>query len=532
MDKTISRFTSELANKYGDKPALIFGEEKLTYQELEDYSNDLMYFYMKSGVEKGMHVGVWSVNSIVWVLYYLALCKIGAVVVLLNTGLKREELIQVIQYSEIQYLFYGSGFRDMDYEECLHSIHREEIPNVKTKHYIGNGLDDVLKRCKSVEKPDTSFNKGEQILPSDPINMVFTSGTLSVPKGVITSAGQILAVAKEAAYHLRLGPESRVCTALFLFHCYGLSTSLLAPLTAGSAIYLLPYFKAVPVLECITKNKCTVFNGVPSMFFSMIKHKEQVSLPIDTLLTGIVAGSYVSPKDFLNISSIFSIPHLQMSYGQTEATSGITFTDYDDSLESKSLTIGRPIKGLELRIGDLDTGEAVGANIIGEIQIRGFNVMSGYFNLEEETEKAFTKDGWMKTGDLGFLDEKEHVHITGRMKELIIRAGENISPVEIEACIKSFDERLEVKVIGLPADVIQECVAACIQKPDHLTIDEKALILYLRKRLANYKIPEYFIYFDVFPLGNSGKIDGKEMKRIALERLKGDTSNGKVYYCK
>lgn len=514
MRMTFGGFTDMLAKKYGDKTAIVFKGHALSYRDLDHFSDSIMMFYLGHGISKGTHVGLLASNSTEWVLHYLALCKIGAIAVLLNTHLTGEELVDALDYADVTYLCCGEKSDKVDFSECLDSLSRTTVPKLKMIFHIGK--EQELHHIKHQEPGELELDylqrKKDEVSPEDPVNLIFTSGTLARPKGVMTNGFQLLSVAGETAGQMRLNMDSRICSVLPLYHCYGLSVDLLAGLTAGAAIYLWEIFKSVEVLECMEKNRCTVFNGVPTMYLAMMKHENRDRFRIDSLVTGTVAGSYVSPHEFMEISRNFSIPHLQMSYGQTEATAGITFSDYDESLESKSHHVGRPIVGTNLRISGTDglTGAA------GEIEIKGFNVMKGYYRMPDETATVFTEDGWLKTGDLGMLDEKGNLHITGRMKELIIRSGEKISPVEVENCIRKYPGIQEVKVIGVPAEVIQEKVIACVILKTGWGIDEQLLGNHMKKNLAPFKIPEQIVYFSEFPIGRTGKVSSGALKKAVM----------------
>jgi fatty-acyl-CoA synthase len=517
MGTTFGGFTEKLASKYGDKVAIVFRGEELTYRELDNFSDRIMLFYLGNGISKGIHVGLLASNSAEWVIHYLALCKLGAVAVLFNTHLTGEELAKALNYADVTYLTCGDRAEKAEFKVCLDKINRESAPMLKRIFHIGHELGPLLMNYKEPSDLEAEYLRGRKasVDPADPVNLIFTSGTIAKPKGVLTSGYQMLTAAAEAARHMRLGPETRICSVLPLYHCYGLSVDLLAGLTAGGTIYILEAFRSADVLECIEKNKCTVFNGVTTMFLAMMRHENRMNYKISSLITGTVAGSYVSPNEFMEISRNFSIPHLQMSYGQTEATAGITFSGFDESLESKSHHVGKPIEGTSLRI----SGAEGLPGISGEIEIKGFNVMKGYYRMKDESEKTFTDDGWMKTGDLGMLDEDGNLHITGRVKELIIRCGENISPVEVETCIRNYPGIEDVKVIGVPAEVIQEKVVACIILRKGWRINEQLLINHMRKHLAQFKIPESIEYFSEFPIGRTGKVNTGELKKMVIGTL-------------
>ena len=382
--------------------------------------------------------------------------------------------------------------------------------------------------------------------------MLFTSGTTALPKGVLLTHYNLVNDAMFTAKAMHWEKDDKICVMVPLFHCFGMTSCLLASVICGSCLYVMKYYRTINALEGIDNHGCTVLNGVPSMFLAMVHNRHFEEFKLNSLKSGIIAGSPLSASDYKMICEKLGMEKLQMSYGQTETSPGIGFSEYDETIEQKSDNAGFIIPFIEVCVWDLEgnqniyhcdvlkpdgrilgreeTGEShihytslIGdkRNAVctrgtffsrGEIGVRGFNVMKGYFRREEATREALTEDGFIHTGDLGFVDDSGRIHISGRIKEMIIRGGENISPVEIEECIRMFPQVRDVKVVGVPQAVLQEEIAACIvlRKNCELTKDE--ITAHCSEYLAAYKVPRYIEFFEELPVNSSNKIKIGELK--------------------
>ena len=314
--------------------------------------------------------------------------------------------------------------------------------------------------------------------------------------------------------------DDKVLLAVPLFHCFGITSCLLTSVLDGCTIHLLKYAKTIKLLESIDQYHCTVLNGVPSMFLAMIRKPEFYDYDTTSLRSGIIAGSAVSAKEYMEIQKYLPNMNLLPSYGQTETSPCVTLMTDEDPYDKRAATAGRLIAYEELRVSDPQSGEVLSEGATGEIEVRGYNIMQGYYKMEEETAAAISADGWLKTGDLGFMDPEGYLHIIGRKKEMIIRCGENIAPLEIENVISELDCVNAVKVIGIPAEVVQEMIVACVVPKPGRIISESIIISYLTSRLAHYKIPSYVLEFSSLPMNASGKILLPELKEQVIARLK------------
>lgn len=512
---TINELLAKNVRLWPEETAVIFMDARYTWKEIDSITDALASYYLECGIKTGTHVGIFSTNSINWVCVFLALAKIGAVSVLFNFNLSVKELIHVVNYSRIEYLCYGEGMKDVDFLPMIEKIKEEKIWRLRQFIAIGRNKRGKWYSVSEIpyrfQKTDERLLDIKQKVTSDhTLSMIFTSGTTAGPKGVLLTQFQMLNVAREAVEAMRWTQKDRMCLALALFHCFGLSTGLLSSLITGGSICLLPSFRSQIVLGTIEKERCTVLNGVPSMFLAIMNNPKFREYNISSLYSGIIAGSGIRRQDYYRVKEAFGYHCLQQSYGQTEASPSITFSGYDDAIELKAVSVGRVIPNVSLRVAHQRDGQMLPAGRKGEIQIRGFNVMKqGYYHMAAETKKAFTWDGWLRTGDLGYLDEKGNLFITGRIKDVIIRCGENISPKEVEDAILEYPHVKDVVVFGQEDDVVQEEVAACLICGEGYREDE--LLQYLSRRLAKYKIPKYLYLFQKFPINSNGKLNKKSL---------------------
>ncbi|MBI4857409.1 MAG: AMP-binding protein [Acetobacterium woodii] len=504
---TINSFLNERVKNTPDKIAIVFEDDVYTWLEMDQISDGIALALLKSGVVKGTHVGIWSLNSPLFMLYTLALTKIGAVAVLINTRCHRIELEDLLDYADVAALCYGEDTHTLKFSEKIKQLDRNRLSLLKRTVAMGKTKEDIPEQCKIkiVDNDDLALlgNAKEKVMPEDVLGILFTSGTTSAAKGVMLSHFATINIAIETATQMHWNETDKSCLGIPLFHCFGLSSGFMAAIHAGIEIHLLESHKTLRVLKCVEQNQCTIFNGVPTMFMAMLKHPRFETYTLSSLNSGIIAGSYVNANDYLTICEKLGMEKLQMSYGQTEASPSITFSDYNDSILYKSRSVGKVIPHVELKI--------LAANQ-NEICIKGYNTMLGYYKLEAETQKAIDAEGWLHTGDLGYLDSDGNLCITGRLKEMIVRGGENISPYEIENHIKNFPYVADVKVIGIEAEVLQEEIAACIVTDGRKKLSETEMREFLSHHLADYKIPKYFIFLKKFPLNASGKIVLTELK--------------------
>lgn len=520
-EMTVNQVLSYNVKQYPNEAAMEYKEYTCNWKELDVITDQLAMKYLNFGIHKGTHVGIFAPNSPNWVFTYLALAKIGAVSVLINYNYKKKELLSIVNYSNIEYLCYGDKYKENDLIDIIKDLRKQRI--WRMRQYIYIGPDENQNWFKAKHTMYENANNHEllkenkaNVQSQDILCMLFTSGTTLQPKGVLLSQYQMLNIAKIACEQMKWNQKDKICLTLSLFHCFGLSTGLLASIVSGCSLCIVESFRSNKVLKAIEQKRCTVLNGVPTMFLTVMKNKKFDEFDLTSLNSGIIAGATVRKSDYKTIVSRFHFNKLQQSYGQTEASPSITFSDYEDSLEQKEGSVGKVINHVELRIVDTKKRIIKDSLKAGEIQIKGFNVMQyGYYKKKRETKKVFTEDGWLKTGDIGYLDDKKNLYITGRKKDFIIRCGENISPLEIEEVIMEYDGVLDVKVFGIPDSYAQEEIAAavCCSK----MVKRESLISYLKENLADYKVPKYIYGYIRFPLMSNGKVDIKTLKKFVLK---------------
>lgn len=547
MHKTIGDCLASRAQQSPHKTALVYGDESYTWAQVDRISGLLSVRLYRQGIRRGTHAGIWSVNTPNWIFTFLALEKLGAIPALINTCYKAEELSRVIQYADLEYVFYGDGYQSFRYEPVVRELGKE--PWCQGVRFIPIGRDgsggwmregSLLAGESFAAESTAAESTGEQagpggaalpqglqasqelqsqVSPEDTAAMLFTSGTTSVPKGVLLSHHNLVNSALGTLEFTRWTAEDRMLVAVPMFHCFGVTSCLMTAIHAGCTLYLVKYFKSIPVMECIDRYQITVLSGVPSMFLAMV-HKPEISgFSLRSLKSGIIAGSAISAGEYRLICSRLPGIALLPSYGQTETSPCVTLMLKEDPAEKRADTAGRLISHVELRFGDPVTGQALPPGSPGEIQVRGYNVMQGYYKLPGVTRETLLPDGWLRTGDLGRMDGDGYLHVEGRIKEMIVRSGENISPREIESCILDLPEVQAVKVIGIPAEVIQEKIIACVVPEPGRQIDEGRILSCVAGRLAHYKVPSRVLEFKEFPVTASGKVLISDLKKQVIGRL-------------
>lgn len=512
IEKSIQSFFREQATKYPDRLFMEYFGDKYTYLETDLYSDCVSQKLKFLGIHEGDRVALWSENSPIWIIYFLALVKLGAIPVLINTSYKADELEAVLIQAKVNHILYGTGHKEVSYKNVLYSLRIRG--NLKINNFIE--LPQSIRADIKGREP-MEFTDGD---PKEPAIIMFTSGSTKIPKGVLLTHYSLVNNARSIVEEMKWTKEDRLCLSVPLFHCFGLTSGFLAMVAAGGAISILNIFRTRQVLECIEHNKCTILNGVPSMFLSIIRNPVFDTFDVSSLKTGIIAGSPVIPQDYMNIVNNLNIK-LQQSYGQTETSPLITISGYYDENSEKSMSAGKVAKHQELRIRNIITGAFNGPNKTGEIEVKGYNVMVGYDGLPEETKAVLSEDGWLKTGDLGFINDRGDLQLTGRRSEIIIRGGENIAPLEIESCIMKLKGIEEVKVFSIPDPVMNEEIAAAVVIDGCFLLSESDVKKYVRDNLADFKIPKVVYFLEHIPKLENGKINLRELRKV-IEKYKKD----------
>ncbi len=511
--KTIGQILNSKVLKTKDEIALIASDGEYTWQDVSDITNFISKEMMDIGIKKGDYVGIIGKNSESWLFHYLAVVKIGAVAVLLNTRFTGNEIKKCIALTETKFIFYSENNEERSYEEDFHQM---LYPNSTVRYY--REMERSFQQWQQISAEGNEI-KIEPFEDYDAVaSVLFTSGTTGNSKGVQLTHYNLLNNSFAMKEKMGWDKSDIMCIAVPLFHTFGITGCVLAMIHASGKMHLLKSTRTIDICKDIEKYKCTIMNGVPTMFLAMLRNEKCKKYNLKSINSGIIAGSQIFPQDYIDICSMFDNINLQPSYGQTETSPCVTICDKDDTMEIKANTVGKVIDGVEVRIMKKDSDEASGCNVEGEIQVKGYNVMKGYVANTQETQEVFTQDGWIKTGDLGYLREDGNLVVTGRFKNLIIRGGENVSPIEIEAAIKEIIGQYEVKVLGIPTVVLQEEIVACIEGENREELKE---IIYkrLQENISDYKIPKHIFFMKEIPRNSTGKINEKVLKNKIIAEI-------------
>lgn len=526
VNKTIGMCLAERAAQSPEHTAVETEDRTYTWRELDEISDYLAVRMDAAGIRRASMVGIWGTNTADWIITFLAAQKLGAAAVLLNTSYCEEELEEILRYADVEYLYYGRGYKKAAYESIAEKL-KERMAD---KPCVWIPMEPGRDGGPLTEDSFTDEEKSEAALlhlkqlkakvkDRDLAAILFTSGTTSIPKGVMLSHYSLVNSSLETCEHMKWQESDKMLIAVPMFHCFGITSSLLSSIHCGFVMHLNEYYRSVTVLQTVQKYRCTLLNGVPSMFLALIKNRDFEKYDISSLRSGIIAGSPISREEYMMIRRKIPSLKLHASYGQTETSPCVSIGDVEDTDEENAAAAGRVIAHTSVRIADISDGHVLERGKDGEIQVKGYNIMMGYYKLPEVTKRTIEPDGWLHTGDLGYLDEQNFLYVTGRIKEIIIRGGENISPVEIENAVKGYPGIENVKVVGVPAQVLQEQIAACVTLKEGVELDEKQLVKYMKGRVAHYKVPEYVLVFDALPMNASGKILLKPLKEEAADRV-------------
>ncbi|MDA8352606.1 MAG: AMP-binding protein [Firmicutes bacterium] len=539
MKTTMGDLLDGIVSQQGEQEGVIYPERGLrwTYREFRNQCNQAAKGFMKLGLKKGDHLAIWATNHPEWLVTQFATGKMGAVLVTVNTNYRVRELEYLLRQSDTETLILMEEFRNASYVDMLYEICPElkecapgqlrsaRLPRLKNVILIGDerkpGMylwSDLMEMGKSVSDEELAERQAS-LHPDDVINMQYTSGTTGFPKGVMLTHNNIVNNAKNIAECMKLTAEDRMCIPVPFFHCFGCVLGTLACVTAGAVLIPVIQFDPLTVLEIVEKERCTALHGVPTMFIAELDHPEFPRFQLDSLRTGIMAGSNCPMEVMKRVIHDMGADQITIAYGQTESSPVISQTRTDDPIERRVETVGQKLPQVEVKVIHPDTGEEVGPGEQGELCTRGYHVMKGYYKMEQATREVIDEEGWLHTGDLATMDEEGYLRITGRLKDMIIRGGENIYPREIEEFLYTHPEILDVQVVGVPDATYGEEVMAFIRVKEGQTITAEELRSFCEGKIARYKIPKYVQQVDSYPMTASGKVQKYKLREQAARNL-------------
>lgn len=536
---TIGQLVDLMSQENTDLEALVYPELglKYTYEEFRQACNQAAKGLMKLGVQTGEHIAIWANNVPQWVITQFGSAKMGAVLVTVNTSYQIFELEYLLKQSDSTTLILMKGTNSSDYISTLYELCPElynckpgelkaaRLPFLRNVVVLCDGYypgmfswDDMLEMGCAVTEQELTVRQAS--LNSDAvINMMYTSGTTGFPKGVMLTHKNLIGNACSLAECMNFTNQDRLCIPVPFFHCFGCVLGTMTCMVSGAAMVPVVVFNPVKVLEAIQEERCTAVHGVPTMFIMELEELEKGTYDTSSLRTGIMAGSPCPIEVMKKVVDQMGIKEITITYGQTEASPGITMTRTDDLLELRVTTVGRALPNVEVKIVDPETGKEVTRYAQGELCSRGYNTMKGYYKMPEATAAAIDEDGWLHTGDLAVMDDNGYCKITGRLKDMIIRGGENIYPREIEEFLYTHPKVKDVQVVGVPSKKYGEEVIAFIQLNPKQTSTDDEIKIFCQGKIARYKIPKYVAFVENFPTTASGKIQKYKLRELAIEML-------------
>ena len=538
IDLTFSQLLDRMAEEFPDQYAFRYTtlDYTRTYAQFREDVDEFARALIALGVKRGDHVAIWATNVPQWYITFWATTKIGAVLVTVNTAYKIHEAEYLLRQSDTHTLVMIDGYKDSDYvgiikELCpelaeheagkpLHSRRLPFLRNIITVDSQQPGCltwEQALSFAQQVPI-EAVWQRAAMVNRHDVANMQYTSGTTGFPKGVMLTHYNIVNNGKNIGDCMDLSTADRMMIQVPMFHCFGMVLAMTACVTHGVTMSPLPYFSPRPALACINKEKITCFHGVPTMFIALLEHEDFDKTDFSYMRTGIMAGSPCPVKVMQDVVDKMHMSQITIVYGQTEASPGCTQSRVDDPLDVRVQTVGRALPGVECKIVDPETGEDLPDEVDGEFVARGYNIMKGYYKMPEATANAIDEQGWLHTGDLARRTADGNYKITGRIKDMIIRGGENIYPKEIEDFIYTHPKVKDVQVIGVPDEQYGEEIMAVVILKENETMTEDEMKDYVRSHMAKHKTPRYVDFVDEFPMNAAGKILKYKMRENAVEK--------------
>lgn len=520
LGETIGQNLKRTVDQFPQRVALVSVQQKvrLTYQELWDKTTMVAKALLSKGLKTGDRLGVWSANRYEWVVLQYATSRIGVILVNLNPAYRKKELLYTINQSEIKFLVSALKFKTSDYQQMVLKI-KTKAPSLKETVFFDFDWESFVNENQHTSDQDLAMVESK-IQFDDPINLQYTSGTTGFPKGVTLSHHNILNNGYFIGDRLHYTEQDVVCIPVPFFHCFGMVIGNIAVTSHGATIVIpSESFDASMTLQAVEQEKCTSLYGVPTMFIAALQLPNFESFDLTSLRTGVMAGSICPVEIMKQVQSKMYMKEISICYGMTETSPVSTQTIIGVSLEKQVNTVGTVQDHLELKIIDPNTGQIVPRGVAGELCTRGYSVMLKYWGQPEATAAVIDEARWMHTGDLAVMDADDFITITGRIKDIIIRGGENISPKEIEEFLYAHENVQDVQVIGVPDPKYGDAIMAWVIPMSNSNLSEKELMQFCKDQIAHYKVPKYWKFVDSFPMTLSGKVRKIELKQMAIEEL-------------
>lgn len=543
LEKTVGELLEDKASAHPEHEAFVYPELGIrkTYREFDSLTDAAAKGFMSLGIQKGEHVAIWADNKPEWLISQFATAKMGAVLVTVNTNYQARELEYLLKQSDATTLILAEEYKGTSYVDILKQICPELGHSGKGKLYSPN-----LPHLKNIiilnDRNESSMYTWKEIMEEgkritseqlkqrklslshkDVINMQYTSGTTGFPKGVMLSHYNIVNNGNQVADAMKLTEDDRLCIPVPFFHCFGCVLGTMAAVSKGSTMVILEQFEPVAVMRAVQDEQCTALHGVPTMFIAELNHPDFSDFKFPHLRTGIMAGSTCPMEVMKKVIHKMGASEITIAYGQTESSPVITQTTTDDPIERRVGSVGRAHPNVEVKVIDPATSEEVQALVPGELCTRGYLVMEGYYKNKEATFAAIDEEGWLHTGDIAVMDEEGYVEITGRIKDMIIRGGENIYPREVEEFLYTHEDVLDVQVIGVPDEKYGEELMAWVILKEGRELSKEELKTFCHGEISRHKIPKYIEFVSEYPMTASGKIQKYILRENALHLIQNQT---------
>jgi len=545
---TIAEHFASIVKQFPHSEAVVSMPQgrRLTYAQFADAVDPLARGLLAIGFNKGDRIGIWATNNVEWLLLQIATARIGAVLVNINPAYRPRELAYALQHSEVNGLFVIPRFRSSDYIAMLIEL-MPELQHAAAAEFTSTDFP-ALRRvvvydpaaAEDTARPHPGFTTWADLLSAaeaisdgqleavtasldmdDPINIQYTSGTTGFPKAVVLTHHNILNNASFSAQAMHFTAADRLAVAVPFYHCFGMVLANLLCFSVGACIVIpCEHFDAADVLKAVQAERCTAIHGVPTMFIAELEHPQFKDFDLSTLRTGIMAGATCPPALMQRVMQELHCSEILIGYGETEASPLTHLTSRDDTLERRVETVGTNLPHQEVKVVDVDSRKTVPLDSVGEICFRGYHIMRGYYGDAEATARAIDASGWLASGDLGTMDAEGYIKITGRLKEMIIRGGENIYPREIEDFIFTHPKVAEIAVFGIPDEFFGEEIMAWILLHAGETATQEEIREFCKDRIAHFKIPKHIWFVDEFPMTVTGKLQKFRMREIAIEKMR------------